>query len=100
MEWIPISKKLPDDYQVVIVTWVNISSDPSFAEDRDVLQVSIAIRCSTWYWWYPDIEEDLYDDCDNADHCAIPHFIRIVAWTPLPKPYEGREIQNGMDTCI
>lgn len=92
MKWIPISEKLPDDYQVVIVTWVNISSDPSFAKDRNILQVSIAIRCGTWYWWCPGIEEDLYDDRDSADHRIIPAFIRIIAWTPLPKPYEGREI--------
>ena len=84
-EWIPTSERLPEDNQTIIVTWINENPEPYIDLTP---HTSIAMRCGGWYWWYPDLEDDLDEDCDRADNYYISPYINITAWQSLPKPYK------------
>lgn len=69
--WIPVSEKLPEESEEVLVTdiWgcIHIES----------LEVSIE---NIKYW----------EDCDGN----FDYFDEIIAWQPLPTPYKESEVQN------
>ena len=70
--WIPITEKLPDKGTTVLV-----------CDEKGIINVLHGVTCAGWEddggWWISDI-------IDNES--------RIVAWMPLPEPYEG----NTYDT--
>lgn len=64
--WIPVSERLPERYKVVIVTDI---------ETSDTYQ---SRYIGNGYW-----------ECDNG---TLKN--RIIAWMPLPEPYEKEEAEN------
>ena len=73
-EWIPVSKKLPNKYERVLIT-VCYSND---RKDR-VVQVGWGFidGLGNWVWYYT--EE--YGFCKS----------KVLAWMPLPEPYKETE---------
>ena len=59
-EWIPVSERLPERYKDVIVT------------DIEVSETYLSRYIGNGYW-----------ECDNGTFKN-----RIIAWQPLPEPYE------------
>lgn len=69
-EWTPIEKSKPDDMQEVLVTWVGYYNNKKeyFVE-----------------WGIYDADDNTFTDYEGDKH------INVIAWMPLPKPYEGEK---------
>ena len=65
MEWIPLNKKLPEEYKFVLV---------SFYESETYNAVNITFRIGND--WYLRLDKVLI---------TLP----LNAWMPLPEPYKG-----------
>ena len=68
-EWIPCGERLPDENDSVLITWGNIPK--WWMHDKRV--------CVLWH--YSEKGPDAHWWKDGT----------IVAWMPLPKPWEGEE---------
>lgn len=62
MEWFKRSERTPEEYGTYIITW----------KDKD-----------GWFW----VDTDFYDDDGWCDHSND----QVVAWMPLPEPWDGAE---------
>lgn len=94
--WIPVSERLPENCVPVNVTWINRSPVPYYAEIKDVPMAATAVYYDgKWYWWSTVCVDYLeeYGECYNID--LVDEGIDIVAWMPLPEPYQESEVANG-----
>lgn len=66
-QWIPLSERLPDIQQVVLLSLRS-------------LDVEVGFRAETEPYFY----------CHNADSCYI-NSQNVLAWMPLPEPYKESE---------
>lgn len=84
-KWIPVSERLPEKYVDVLVTYMH----------KENTYVRTAFLCSKKGW------------CTS-----LQHDLNVVAWMPLPKPYEEvnkmnqenkkslQEKKDSIDGCI
>ena len=70
--WIPVSEKLPEDYETYLVTNVD-----SFGQRH------------TYKGWY-GVEHKIWHMEGNSERK-----MNVVAWQPLPKPYQPKGEMNG-----
>lgn len=71
-EWIPCSDRLPKQDECVLVSYRSF-----MVWDKDIYSDKIAIiREDGWHWW-----DELETKIENE----------IIAWQPLPEPYEVKE---------
>lgn len=90
-EWIPCSERLPDELVAVNVTWVNRCPENYYMHIKDKPFTDTAIlHDGEWRWWDSTIIDYLkeYGGCIGE---IIDESIDILAWQPLPKPWEGKE---------
>lgn len=90
--WIPVTERLPETTDPVNVTWVN--KDPvSYYEDiRGKRFTATACYHRGKWWWYSAVCQDLLDEYGKS--CMddeIDEAIEILAWRPLPAPYQEDE---------
>ena len=90
--WIPVTERLPKTTDPVNVTWAN--NDPvSYYEDiRGKRFTATACYHSGKWWWYSAVCQDLLDEYGKS--CMddeIDEAIEILAWKPLPEPYQEDE---------
>lgn len=66
-EWIPCSERLPEEHEHVLITW----------------------RCGK----YSHVTEAVYENNGwlHRSPKDMPGDIEIIAWMPLPEPWEGEE---------
>lgn len=87
-EWIPCSERLPDRLVAVNITWVN-HNPPSYYEDvKDEPFTSTAYYHKDKWWWYSCVCGDMLAEYGQSDFDEIDKDIEVIAWMPLPKPYE------------
>ena len=72
--WIPCSERLPEDNTVCLVT-VDQYYIPSYVNQVDVMIYD------SGKWLFYNV-----DDIDTDKTCLIP----IIAWMPLPEPYNEK----------
>ena len=81
--WIPCSERLPENMEPVNITWINRDPAPYYMHIKDKPFTATGIYYKDkWYWWSSTCDEIL---CEIDE---VAGGIEIVAWMPLPKPYE------------
>ena len=68
-EWIPVEERLPKQWEPVLVTYINVFNE-FLCDDCAMINEN-----GNWIWCF---DESLVE-------------LQIIAWQPLPKPYEVRE---------
>lgn len=90
--WIPCSERLPEDLEVVNITWVNHRPVCYYSDIKDKPFTATAIHYKDKWWWYSPICEDLLAEYGKSECDKMDADIEVIAWMPLPKPYEeGKE---------
>ena len=86
--WISVSKDLPKDIKPVQITWKN--NDPAIYY-QDIkgkhFTGTAHYKDGKWYW-YSDVTEDLLAEYGRCDRYEFDSAIEVVAWMPMPEPYE------------
>lgn len=89
-EWIPCSKRLPDDLEMVTVTWVSRAPIWYYEGIKDIPFTAPAMRFEGNWYWSTTLKDYLIEYGEqNVD--LVDSVIEITAWQPLPKPWGGEE---------
>lgn len=75
-EWIPCSERLPEEYGCYIIAWFHKNKE-SKAQQKGK--------------HYYEICEYSPDEGWLSDYEQCPEGYEVVAWMPLPEPWEGEE---------
>lgn len=87
--WIPVSKGLPKDLEVVNITWINHRPMTYYADIKDKPFTATAIHYKDKWWWYSPTCEDFLAEYGKSEYDKMDADIEVTAWMPLPKPYRG-----------
>lgn len=86
--WIPVSEKLPKDLEEVNITYINHVPEPCYNDIKDKPFTATGVYFNgQWYWWSA-ICTDILAVYGNYSDNLIDDDIEIIAWQPLPDPYE------------
>ena len=88
-EWIPCSERLPEDLEIVNITWVNHRPMNYYADIKDKPFTATAIHYKDKWWWYSPICEDMLAEYGKSECDKMDADIEVTAWMPLPKSWEG-----------
>ena len=96
--WIPVSEGLPKDIKPVQITWRNNDPETYYQDIKGKHFTGTAYYKDGKWYWYSDVTEDLLAEYGRCDICEFDSAIEVVAWMPMPEPYEaGSEVDNGND---
>lgn len=74
--WIPVEERLPDFGEIVLVTYIGLTSNKEFSGKMAYLSYN-----GDWYW--------------NSDrYIAEIVRVKITAWMPLPEPYAKGDVEE------
>lgn len=91
MKWIPCSERTPEECVPVNVTWINRNPEPYYEKIKDVRFSDTAVYCNgRWFWWSSTCI-DYLKEYGNNDIDLVDKDIDVVAWMPLPEPFEGEK---------
>lgn len=88
-QWIPCSKKMPEDLEEVNVTWVNHSPEPYYNFVKDKPFTATAVYYKEKWYWYSSVCADILAESGTNYTDEIDSAIEITAWMPLPESYLG-----------
>lgn len=89
--WIPVSERLPETIDAVNVTWINRQPESYYADIKDKPFTGTAHYCKGKWWWDSCVCQDYLNEYGNSPSDEVDEAIEIVAWMPLPEPYERKE---------
>ena len=92
--WIPVSEKLPEDLEPVNITWVNHEPEPYYHDIKDKNFVATGIYYRGQWYWYSTTCADYLGEYGSNEVDKVDDAVEIVAWMPLPKPYEPQESED------
>ena len=87
--WIPVSERLPENTKPVNITWVNHNPVSYYADIKDKPFVATGHYCKGKWWWYSVTCQDYLNEYGRCDVDAMDDDIEVIAWMPLPKPYQS-----------
>lgn len=93
-EWIPCSERMPDDLEVVNITWINHKPEPYYHDIEDKSFVASGVHYRGKWYWYSTTCADYLGEYGSNEVDLVDDAIEITAWMPLPESYKGGE-QNG-----
>lgn len=99
-KWIPCSERLPEDYKDVLITYT-YSFELTCPQDTAKLlkgvktvsgnpidpKVLWEVPFADYIAFYDVDEKRWFSPTDNPE--PFPDEIKVIAWMPLPEPYEG-----------
>lgn len=88
-QWIPCSERLPENMELVNVTWVNRDPEPYYMNIKDKPFTATGIYFKGKWYWYSVTCKDMLGEYGENEIDEVADGIDIVAWMPLPEPYEG-----------
>ena len=92
--WIPVSEKLPEDTYPVNITWVNHNPESYYTDIKDKPFTATGHYCNGRWWWYSVTCQDYLDEYGRSDVDAMDDDVEVIAWMPLPEPYEPQESEE------
>ena len=93
-KWIPVSERLPEDLEPVNITWVNHNPERYYEEFKDKPFTATGHYCKGRWYWYSSVCQDYLEEYGRCDFDEIDTDIEVIAWIPLPKPYEPQESEE------
>jgi hypothetical protein len=89
LEWIPVSERLPDDLEIVNITWINHEPEPYYHNIKDKPFVATGIYFRGKWHWFSTFCDSYLAEYGRCDFDEVDDAIEIVAWMPLPEPYRS-----------
>ena len=90
--WIPCSDRPPEDLEEVNVTWVNHDPEPYYDFIKDKPFTASAVYYKGKWYWYSSTCRDLLAEYGRNPYQEIDDGIEIIAWMPLPEPYQEEKL--------
>ena len=88
--WIPCSERLPETNDAVNITWVNRKPEPYYKDIKDKPFTATGHYHKGKWYWYSCVCKDYLDEYGNSDIDEVDKDIEIIAWQPLPAPYQSK----------
>ena len=92
--WIPVRERLPEDLEPVNITWVNHEPEPYYHDIKDRNFVATGIYYRGQWYWYSTTCADYLGEYGSNEIDKVDDAVEIIAWMPLPKPYEPQESEE------
>lgn len=89
-KWILVSERLPEDLEPVNITWVNHEPEPYYHDIKDKNYVATGIHYKGQWYWYSTTCADYLGEYGSNEVDKVDDAIEIVAWMPLPEPYQPK----------
>ena len=86
--WIPCSERVPDDLSEVNITWINTDPEPYYDFVKNKPATGTAVYYKGDWYWYSSVTQDVLAEYGKMDSEKLDDAIRVIAWMPLPEPYE------------
>lgn len=88
-KWIPVTERLPEEAYPVIVTWKNDDPASYYQYILGKHYTGVAHFKNGKWFWYSSVTEDVLMEYGRCDSEEFDEAIQVLAWMPLPEPYEG-----------
>ena len=88
--WIPVSERLPEELVPVNVTWINRNPESYYAKIKDVPFSETAVYYNSKWYWYSSTCVDYLSEYGENDFDLVDKDIDVIAWQPLPQPYQPK----------
>ena len=88
--WIPVSKRLPEELAPVNLTWINRNPESYYAKIKDVPFSATAVYYNSKWYWHSSTCVDYLSEYGENDFDLVDKDIDVIAWQPLPQPYQPK----------
>lgn len=93
IEWIPCSERLPENINLVLVTWENTNPESYYKSIKGKKFCGAGHYCNGKWFWESNTCQDYLAEYGRCGQDEMDEAIKVIAWMPLPEPYreEARE---------
>ena len=81
---------MPETNDAVNITWVNRKPEPYYKDIKDKPFTATGHYHKGKWYWYSCVCKDYLDEYGNSDIDEVDKDIEIIAWQPLPAPYQSK----------
>lgn len=91
-QWISVTERLPEDLQVVNITYINREPTTYYDHIKGKSMVATAVYYGKRFYWYSVACVDVLGEYGTDEWDEMDDRIEVKAWAPLPEPYKGGEV--------